>query len=146
VIRSLPILLFMAVLLFGCHTDVIREPRPLEIVLSTIGGTWHATKVMLDGVEKDGFDAYTITFSEAPNDLIDYKINLWPVIADLPDAGILKLGNNILSELELEDGRIIHYVVMDSKLLLTYRSLEPVTGNPVVEIMPMWTIEYEKVK
>ena len=135
----------MAILVFGCHTDVIREPRPVDVVLSSIAGTWHATKVVLDGVQKDGFGEYTITFSEAPNDLIDYKVNLWPVIADLPDAGVLKLGPNILSELELEDGRLIQYAVVDSKLLLTYRSLAPVTGSPVVDIIPMWTVEYEKV-
>lgn len=145
VIRSLPILLFIATLIFGCHSDVVKEPRPVELVLGQIGGTWHATRVMLSGVAQSGYETYNITFSEGANDQVGYEMSIWPVVAELPYIGTLKLGNNINSELQTQDGLVIQYAISGSKLLLTYNSRIPVTGDPKVDIVPTWVIEYEKV-
>jgi len=144
-IRSLPTLSLIVFVLIGCHTDVIKEPRPIDYALSKIAGTWQATNVSLDNVRKEGFDTYKITFSEGSNDRIEYKMSIWPSAAELPNEGTLNVGADVTSELITDKGLLIQYAVEDSKLYLTYQSKVPKTGSPTVEIISMWRIEYEKV-
>jgi hypothetical protein len=122
VIRSLPILLFLGIVLFGCHTEAIKEPRPVDFVLGRINGTWKTDAIRLDGVEKTIYKDFTVSFSGKENeDLIYFTTTGRPVDSDFPESGSLKLGPDIETDLLVQpDGWVITYRAHDSQLELSF--------------------------
>jgi hypothetical protein len=137
-------LLFLGITLFGCHTEVIKEPRPIDVVLGKIGGTWRVTEVILGGVKKPDYEKGSVAFMESQEgDLIYFLTDGMPVDEywPWPLSGTLKPGDNPESELVfVETGEYFNYATGDSKLEINMMvhgpPCVPKEGEVCTEIVP----------
>lgn len=145
----LPILLFIGCLaLSGCHTNMVKDPRPVDVVLEKIGGTWKFSSAILGGVGKQDFKNTTITFSGSESDdLIHFKIGNRPDTSPWPETGTFMLGADSNSELILGmNGDAVSYTTDGSRIEMTTPFHKPPVpdGEIILPISYSWVFKLEK--
>lgn len=150
VIRSLPILFFSILFLSGCHTEVIKEPRPEDVALQRLEGTWRVENVTLDGVIQDSYKDFTLTFSRKENeDLTFFTTTNRPSDADFPETGSFKFGLNVETDLlEQSEGWNMTYWIEDSQLQMIFiaspRDTPHEEGEPMIFPIPTWVFRLKR--
>ncbi len=154
VIRSLPIFFFIAIVAFGCHTEKIVEPGPVEIQESKLIGTWTFSSVTINGVMKSEYKDYTLTFTKHESDgLIHFTSTGRPADCEFPESGSLKFGTDIENDWVLvtpaewdityyTDGSVLQFTFTSSKP--REPSQEEIDSGLVLPIIPTWLFELKK--